>query len=343
MSDKLITIDDLKVHFPVRGGVFLKQVGNVYAVDGVSLSINEGETLGLVGESGCGKSTFGKALLQLIKPTSGSVMYHNVDLSNESEIEQGDDSEFVELTSLSRRKMRKYREDLQIIFQDPTESLNSRHTVEKILSEPLKIHGLCKKSNYTKEIIDLLKKVGLPADSINKYPHEFSGGQKQRIGIARAISMNPKLIVCDEAVSALDVSVQSQIINLLLELQKEMKLSFLFIAHDLSVVRHISDKVAVMYLGKIVEHTDADSIYKNPMHPYTKALISAIPEPDPTLKKERIVLQGDVPSPINPPSGCRFHTRCPYATDKCKDEEPVLRNLGQGVEHEVSCHYAGEL
>ncbi len=336
MNDEtVISIEDLKVHFPVRGGVFLKQIGNVYAVDGVSISIKKGETVGLVGESGCGKSTFGKALLQLIRPTSGKVKYFNHDK---------DKPQAVILNDLSRGQLRKYRENLQIIFQDPTESLNSRHTVEKILSEPLKIHNLCSNGDRIKKIEDLLLKVGLPKDSINKYPHEFSGGQKQRVGIARAISMEPQLIVCDEAVSALDVSVQSQIINLLLDLQKEMGLSYLFIAHDLAVVRHISDKVAVMYLGKIVEYTDADTIYSNPLHPYTKALISAIPEPDPTLKKERIVLQGDVPSPINPPSGCRFHTRCPYVTDKCKTEEPqLIDHEDDDVEHQVACHYAGEL
>lgn len=325
-STPLMEIENLKVHFPIRGGVFLKQVGNVFAVDGVNLTINQGETVGLVGESGCGKSTFGKAILKLIKSTDGNIFFEGSDLSH-----------------ISHSQMREYRKDLQIIFQDPSESLNSRHTIEKILREPLEIHKIGTPQSRKEKILELLERVGLPADSLTKYPHEFSGGQKQRIGIARAISLNPKLIVCDEAVSALDVSVQSQIMNLLLELQEELKLSYLFIAHDLAVVRHISDKVAVMYLGKIVEYTDADSIYANPMHPYTKALISAIPEPDPTKKKERIILQGDVPSPIDPPSGCSFHTRCPFATDKCKEETPELINHGDGKEHQVACHYAGEV
>jgi oligopeptide transport system ATP-binding protein len=328
MSDHLIEIKDLKVHFPIKGGVFLREVGKVHAVDGVSLSIKSGETLGLVGESGCGKSTLGKALLQLIKSTAGSVKYKE-----------------EELTTAGKSVMRQHRKNLQVIFQDPSESLNSRHTVEQILAEPFEIHKIGSKRERKEQILSLLKKVGLPADSMSKYPHEFSGGQKQRIGIARAIALKPELIVCDEAVSALDVSVQSQVLNLLLDLQKEMGLSYLFIAHDLAVVRHISDKVAVMYLGKIVEFTDADSIYKRPLHPYTKALISAIPEPDPTLKKDRIILKGDVPSPIDPPSGCRFHTRCPFATDKCKAEEPELINhkTADGEEHLAACHYAGEL
>ena len=328
MSDNLIEVNTLKVHFPIKGGILLKEVAKVHAVDGVSLKIKSGETLGLVGESGCGKSTLGKALLQLIKSTSGSVKYKN-----------------EELIGIPRSQMRQHRKNLQIIFQDPSESLNSRHTVEKILLEPLEIHNIGTKQERKEKIKSLLAKVGLPEDSLNKYPHEFSGGQKQRIGIARAIALEPELIVCDEAVSALDVSVQSQILNLLLDLQEEMNLSYLFIAHDLAVVRHISDKVAVMYLGKIVEFTDADTIYKRPLHPYTKALISAIPEPDPTKKKERIILQGDVPSPIDPPSGCRFHTRCPYATDKCKSEEPELVNhkTPDGAEHLAACHYAGKL
>ncbi|MCM8535089.1 MAG: ATP-binding cassette domain-containing protein [Lentisphaeraceae bacterium] len=327
-SEELISIKDLKVHFPIKGGIFLREVAKVFAVDGVSLSVNKGETLGLVGESGCGKSTFGKALLQLIKPTSGSVTFNN-----------------DELTDLSKAKLRQYRKDLQIIFQDPSESLNSRHTVEQILMEPLEIHKIGDSRNDRKAIIvSLLQKVGLPADSINKYPHEFSGGQKQRIGIARAIALEPQLIVCDEAVSALDVSVQSQILNLLLDLQEEMGLAYIFIAHDLAVVRHISDKVAVMYLGKIVEFTDADNIYAKPLHPYTKALISAIPEPDPFKEKDRVILKGDVPSPIDPPSGCRFHTRCPYAQDKCKTDEPELKDYKNedGSEHMAACHFAGE-
>jgi oligopeptide transport system ATP-binding protein len=322
----LLQIENLKMHFPVYGGIFKKRIASVYAVDGVTLTVNEGETLGLVGESGCGKSTLGRAILKLYQPTDGRIYFDETDI-----------------TDLSTSEMRPYRADLQVIFQDPYESLNSRHTIGKIIEEPMLIHNVGDPKTRKAKTIELLEKVGLQESAYYRYPHEFSGGQRQRVGIARAICLKPRLIICDEPVSALDVSIQSQVMNLLMDLQNEMGLAFLFIAHDLSVVRHISDKVAVMYLGKIVEHTDADSIYKNPMHPYTKALISAIPEPDPTLKKDRIVLQGDVPSPIDPPSGCRFHTRCSYATDKCKNEEPVLKDYGQGVEHEVSCHYAGEL
>ena len=327
MSKTLLEINDLKKHFPVFGGIFKKQVANVYAVDGVSLTVNEGETIGLVGESGCGKSTLGRTILKLYEPTAGSINFEGRDI-----------------TSYSTSDMRPVRRDLQVIFQDPYESLNSRHTIGKIIEEPMVIHKVGDPASRKAKAIELLEKVGLQESAYYRYPHEFSGGQRQRIGIARAISLEPKLIICDEPVSALDVSIQSQVMNLLIELQKEMNLAYIFIAHDLAVVRHISDKVAVMYLGKIVEYTDADSIYENPMHPYTKALISAIPEPDPTKKKDRIILKGDVPSPIDPPSGCSFHTRCPFATDKCKTESPVLKNYGKdGKEQLVSCHYAGEL
>jgi oligopeptide/dipeptide ABC transporter ATP-binding protein len=326
MSKNLLQVENLKMHFPIYGGILKRQVGSVYAVDGVNLTIKNGETLGLVGESGCGKSTLGRAILKLYKPTDGRIVFDGTDI-----------------TDYSTAQMRPFRKDLQVVFQDPYESLNSRHTIGKIIEEPMFIHKIGTAESRRAKALELLEKVGLQESAYYRYPHEFSGGQRQRIGIARAISLKPKLIICDEPVSALDVSIQSQVMNLLMDLQREMGLAFLFIAHDLSVVRHISDKVAVMYLGKIVEYTDADSIYKNPMHPYTKALISAIPEPDPTLKKEHVILKGDVPSPINPPSGCRFHTRCQYAQDKCKVEEPVLKQYGESEVHEVACHFAGEL
>lgn len=328
MSDRpLLEICDVEKHFPVYGGILKKKVANVYAVDGVSLSVNRGETVGLVGESGCGKSTLGRTILKLYKPTNGEIYFEGENITN-----------------YSTSQMRPIRRDLQVIFQDPYESLNSRHTIGKIIEEPMLIHNIGDPKSRKKKAMDLLEKVGLQNSAYYRYPHEFSGGQRQRIGIARAISLEPKLIVCDEPVSALDVSIQSQVMNLLIDLQKEMDLAYIFIAHDLAVVRHISDKVAVMYLGKIVEYTDADSIYENPLHPYTKALISAIPEADPTKKKDRIILQGDVPSPIDPPSGCSFHTRCPYAKDKCKTESPELKNYGkEDKEQLVSCHYAGEV
>lgn len=325
-SENLLEINGIKKHFPVYGGVFKRKIANVYAVDGVSLTVKRGETVGLVGESGCGKSTLGRTILKLYEPTAGNIVFEGRDITN-----------------YSTTSMRPFRRDLQVIFQDPYESLNSRHTVGKIIEEPMLIHKIGDPKSRKEKTLELLKKVGLQESAYDRYPHEFSGGQRQRIGIARAISLEPKLIICDEPVSALDVSIQSQVMNLLIDLQKEMDLAYIFIAHDLAVVRHISDKVAVMYLGTIVEYTDADSIYANPMHPYTKALISAIPEPDPTKKKERIILQGDVPSPIDPPSGCSFHTRCPFATDKCKEETPELINHGDGKEHQVACHYAGEV
>ncbi len=290
--DPLLSVRDLKMHFPVRGGLFLKSIGAVRAVDGVSLDIAPGETVGLVGESGCGKSTLGRAIVRLNNPTAGSIDFNGQDI-----------------TTISRHAMRPVRRDLQMIFQDPVESLNARLSVRQIIEEPLVIHGMGNASMRRLRVNELLERVGLPKSAAERYPFEFSGGQRQRIGIARAIALEPKLIICDEPVSALDVSVQSQVLNLLLELQQEMGLSYLFIAHDLAVVKHISDRVAVMYLGKIVELADADAIYRNPRHAYTRALLSAIPEPDPSLRKERILLEGDVPSPINPPAGSAFGHR----------------------------------
>lgn len=288
----ILSVRDLKVHFPVSGGLFMRQIGSVRAVDGVSFDIAPGETLGLVGESGCGKSTLGKAIVRLTDSNHGRIEFDGRDI-----------------TRLRRGAMRPLREDIQMIFQDPVESLNARHSVREILEEPLIIHGRGSSSERRRRVDELLERVGLQSSAADRYPFEFSGGQRQRIGIARAIALNPKLIVCDEPVSALDVSVQSQVLNLLLELQKDLKLSYLFIAHDLAVVKHISDRVAVMYLGKIVEMADAGAIYQNPRHAYTKALLSAIPEPDPTIEKERILLEGDVPSPIDPPKGSAFGHR----------------------------------
>ena len=322
----LLEIDNLKMHFPIRGGILRRRVGSVFAVDGVSLKVKAGETLGLVGESGCGKTTVGRCVLRLYEPTSGSVIFDG-----------------KPLLELDRSALREVRRDLQMIFQDPYESLNARHTIRDILDEPFVIHGIGTPSERKKAVADLLEKVGLGTGSLDRFPHEFSGGQRQRIGIARAIALNPKLVVCDEAVSALDVSIQSQILNLLLILQKEMHLTFLFIAHDLSVVKHVSDHIAVMYLGKIVEIADADSIYRQPGHPYTQALLSAIPIPDPSRKKKRIVLTGDVPSPRNPPSGCRFHTRCPYVIRRCREVEPELEPLSGDPVHSVACHRVAEI
>lgn len=318
----MLTVTDLVKYFPVTGGVFKRKVANVHAVDGVSFTVKQGETLGLVGESGCGKSTLGRTLASLYKATSGSVRFDG-----------------TELTGLSEKAMKPFRRRIQIIFQDPYESLNSRHSVGAIIEEPLIIHGLGDGPSRRKRVAELLDVVGLPQSAESRFPHEFSGGQRQRIGIARAIALSPEFLICDEPVSALDVSIQSQIINLLLDLQEEMGLTTLFIAHDLAVVRLISDHVAVMYLGKIVEQTDADTIYKTPLHPYTQALISAIPVPDPGAVSGRIILQGDVPSPIHPPSGCRFHTRCPHVMEICHITEPVLTD--QGNSHVVACHLYG--
>jgi oligopeptide/dipeptide ABC transporter ATP-binding protein len=283
--------------------------------------VKSGETLGLVGESGCGKTTVGRAIMRLYPPSDGDVLFQGKSMS-----------------LLRHKELRELRRNMQMIFQDPFESLNSRHTIGEILEEPFLIHGIGTPEERKAKIKNLLDRVGIPEDAAIRFPHEFSGGQRQRIGIARAVALNPHLIICDEPVSALDVSIQSQILNLLLELQEDMGLTYIFIAHDLSVVRHISDHLAVMYLGKIVEYTDADTIYEKPLHPYTQTLISAIPVPDPAIKKEKRVLQGDVPSPVNPPSGCRFHTRCPVMRDRCKTEEPILA-ASPGKAHLVACHY----
>jgi oligopeptide/dipeptide ABC transporter ATP-binding protein len=323
-TDPLLSVKDLHMHFPVKGGVFLTAKGQCRAVDGVSLDIMPGETLGLVGESGCGKSTLGKCIVRLLKPTSGEIHYEGANLE-----------------SLSRRALKPMRRGIQMIFQDPADSLNSRHTVRGILEEPFQIQKIGDSASRQKKVDELLDLVGLPLSAADRFPFEFSGGQRQRIGIARAIALNPKLVICDEPVSALDVSIQSQILNLMLDLQEQFKLSYLFIAHDLAVVKHISDRIAVMYLGRVVEIAGADTVYHDPRHPYTRALISAIPEPNPTRERERIILSGDVPSPINPPDGCPFHTRCPHVRDICRTKVPGLRNVAADGEdvHSVSCHF----
>jgi len=323
----LLSVRNLKMHFPITQGIIMqRQVGSVKAVDDISFDISEGETLGLVGESGCGKSTTGRAILQLYKPTAGEVHFDGRDL-----------------VKLGGGDMRRMRRQVQMIFQDPYASLNPRMTVGSIIGEPLEIHSLAKGREKTERVQELLRTVGLNPYFANRYPHEFSGGQRQRIGIARALAVDPKFIVCDEPISALDVSIQAQIINLLEELQERLNLTYLFIAHDLAVVRHISDRVAVMYVGKIVEVTDRNTIFDQPMHPYTRALLSAIPIPDPVLEKRRtrMILVGDVPSPVNPPSGCRFNPRCPYAEDNCRTDEPPLAEVVPG--HYVACHYWNEV
>jgi oligopeptide/dipeptide ABC transporter ATP-binding protein len=315
----LLEVSDLKKHYPVRKGLFSQTVGHVLAVDGISFSINASETLGLVGESGCGKSTAGKAILKLIDPTAGTVKLRG-----------------ERIDQLSRAEMRPYRRELQVVFQDPYSSLNPRMNVGDIVGEPLRNYAIANGAELDRRVAVLFEKVGLRGEAMQRYPHEFSGGQRQRIGIARALALNPSLIVCDEPVSALDVSVQAQVINLLMDLQHEFGLSYLFVAHDLAVVEHISHRIAVMYLGKIVELTDKKSLFAQPLHPYTEALLSAVPLPDPEAKRDRIILKGDVPSPINPPAGCRFHTRCPYAFERCRIEEPAMRELRPG--HQVACH-----
>ncbi|MBC52382.1 MAG: peptide ABC transporter substrate-binding protein [Gammaproteobacteria bacterium] len=319
----ILEVRDLKMHFPVKEGVFMRTGKYNKAVDGVSLSLRPGETLGLVGESGCGKSTLGRCIARLYQPSSGQILFQGQDIS-----------------TWSRKQLMPVRRDIQMIFQDPMESLNSRHTVGDIIEEPLLVQKMGDGPWRKRRVLALLDLVGLPARSVTRYPFEFSGGQRQRIGIARAIALNPRLIICDEPVSALDVSIQSQILNLLIDLQKELKLSYLFIAHDLAVVKHISDRIAIMYLGKIAEIGPGEAVYGAPNHPYTQSLISAIPVPDPHHRSSRVVLSGDVPSPIDPPPGCSFHTRCPRATDICREQTPQLEVHGAGAaQTTAACHH----
>ena len=312
-------------YFPIKGGVFMKEIAAVKAVDGVSLTIQEGETVGLVGESGCGKTTFGRAILRLEEPTSGEIYFEGQSILN-----------------YDKKKMQALRKKMQIIFQDPFSSLNPRKTVAHIIGEPLLVHGMRSRKKRDERVLELLTVVGLRKEHMRRYPHQFSGGQRQRIGVARALALNPKLIVCDEAVSALDVSIQAQVINLLKDLQDDFGLTYLFISHDLSVVEHVSDHVAVMYLGKIVEFAPSKALYQKPLHPYTQALLSAVPVPDPALKRDaRIILKGDVPSPIDPPPGCSFHPRCLYARDICSRNEPELKEIDNN--HFAACFFAGQV
>jgi peptide/nickel transport system ATP-binding protein len=324
----LLEVKNLKKYFPITKGFFRRVVGNVRAVDGVSFAIREGETLGLVGESGCGKTTTGRLILRAMEPTEGQVLFRH-------------DNQMVDLTKVARRHMKPYRRDMQIIFQDPFSSLNPRMTVMEIIGEPLIIHGVAKGDELKTQVRELLEKVGLRAQHMNRYPYAFSGGQRQRIGIARALALRPKLIVCDEPVSALDVSIQAQVLNLLKDLQNDFGLTYLFIAHDLSVVEHISDRVAVMYVGSMVELASAEQLYSNPRHPYTEALLSAVPKPDPDLRMARILLPGDVPNPASPPPGCKFHPRCRYVQDVCKTNVPEFREITP--DHFVACHLAEKL
>jgi peptide/nickel transport system ATP-binding protein len=327
-QDGLLQLDELKVYFPIKSGIVLdRHVGDIKAVDGVSLEIRRGETLGLVGESGCGKSTVGRAILRLYKPSGGRIVFDGQDI-----------------TDLGESALRPLRRRMQMVFQDPYASLNPRHSVGRIVGEPVRAHRLADRRATAGRVRELLEIVGLPRDAAGRYPHEFSGGQRQRIGIARALALNPDFIVCDEPVSALDVSIQAQIINLLENLQRDFDLTYLFIAHDLAVVKHISDRIAVMYLGVIVEVSPADELYDNPLHPYTISLLSAVPIPDPAVERQRkpLLLAGDLPSPANPPKACRFHTRCPFVQPtRCRDEVPDLRQLSSG--HTVACHWAEDI
>ena len=320
----LLETREVVKHYPITGGVFLRQIASVKAVDGVSLNILPGETLGLVGESGCGKSTLGRLILRLEEPTSGDILF-----------------EGKSILGYDSKQIRALRREMQIIFQDPFSSLNPRKNVAHIVGEPLFVHGMTDRHEREARVLELLQVVGLMREHMRRYPHQFSGGQRQRIGVARALALNPKLIICDEPVSALDVSIRGQVINLLEDLQKEFGLTYLFISHDLSVVEHISDRVAVMYLGKLVELADSETLYKSPLHPYTQALLSAAPVPDPKRKKTRVILSGDVPSPIDPPTGCRFHTRCLYAKDICSREEPLLGEVRKN--HFAACLFVEEI
>lgn len=323
MSDPLLKVQGLKKHFPIRSGILGQVTGQVKAVDDVSFYVNEGETLGIVGESGCGKSTTGRMLMRLLEPTDGSIEFKGQNLAK-----------------LSSAEMRKARRDIQMVFQDPYASLNPRHSIGQILEEPLIVHGIGNAKERKKRVSELLKIVGLSDYHSKRFPHQFSGGQRQRVGIARALMTNPKLIIADEPVSALDVSIQAQVLNLMQDLQKELKLTYIFIAHDLGVVRHISDRVGVMYLGKMVELSESEKLYTNPLHPYTKGLLSAVPVPDPNFKREQILIEGDIPSPSNPPSGCAFHTRCPFKMDICTKVVPKLNEVEK--DHSVACHLYNE-
>lgn len=326
MSDTLLAVNNLDLHFPVLGGVLRRPVGNIYAVNDVTFELKRGETLGIVGESGCGKTTLGRAIVRLYDPTAGQVIFKGKDI-----------------TKLSVKEMKPYRRAIQMVFQDPYASLNPRMTICDTLEEPLALHGMKDAAARLEKVKAIVRKVGLRVEDIYKFPHEFSGGQRQRIGIARALILDPELIIADESVSALDVSIQSQILNLFVELQKDFNLTYIFISHDLTVVKYISDRVAVMYLGRIVEMTDAKTLYQQQLHPYTKALMRSVPLPDPTKRKAYAALDGDVPSPKNPPPGCSFHTRCPYAKERCTKELPLLRPSQLNTNHLVACHFAEEI